>query len=65
MLDRVNGKRMRQRRYRSRLKRGITCVLIELDAARLEKLAKLDYLRGDGGREYAKAIERMIDMIEL
>jgi hypothetical protein len=60
-------RRERQRRFRSRVKRGVTCALVELTARRLDVLFVLGHLNRDATnpRELGAAVERLLDAVEV
>jgi hypothetical protein len=72
VLDRVTDQklrkqRIRQARYRSRIRRGITIWKIEIDQARYQNLVALGFLRADivDAEQGALAVQRALDMIRL
>jgi hypothetical protein len=69
MLDRSDHdlKRLRQARYKARQRAGVVVWRIEVNEERFTKLVRLGYLRPNESdpRQGAKALERLIDGIEL
>jgi hypothetical protein len=68
VLERPKPSRQRTRRYRQRQAKGLMCVMVEIDAARLSTVAQLQRLSDRQCEDKAvvgAAIARLIDSIEI